>query len=311
MAGSRAMTRESPDRPRAPGPGWPEKGGKDMRVVLAALVAALVFVAPLNASHAYENKVDLSIESGYGESSWEEVEKDAYAASYTRYFQALSDDGSPYGAREFLQRPSYAGVSIAQTRYKTAYTGAFSLSASEEEREEYSFSGMFYAGEGRGTGLGLSYRYLDGETRGAYSSTIRREQAIGLRIRQYLTDSLRIGFGYEKVDIKEPWRDHLEVYRVEASALIEKYWLSAWYRNEDARLEAMGAEFGLYPTRELGLFASYEASYKPMDYYSTLRFRGEYWLSGRAGLEVAYKWVYEDPGDFVADTALARLGLLF
>ena len=280
-----------------------------MRIIYILLtVAAVVVCDAPGVSFALNNKVEASYVSGSSEGSWEEIDMSAFTLSYTRYFQALSDDVSPYGAREFLQHPSYIGGCFAQTESE-GYLKSLSVMEIDQKTDDYTVSGMFYAGDDRSTGLGLRYKYRDGEAKGTYPSVIR-EESLAFTIHQYLTDSIRIGLDYERRNRDEPLSD-LDVYTVDAIALIEKYRLSGWYRYMDTDNERMGVEFGVYPKKKLGMFVSYEIAYEYMDFASRLKLKGEYWISRRTNASIVYEMAEADSGDSQADTVMLRLGLLF
>ncbi len=270
------------------------------RYLFAVAIVVVACTLPC-ATYAFDNKVVLSFESGEGETIASNIDKETYTFSYRRYFQSLADGGSPYGAREFLQHPSYLNISFAATKYWHDMSPPANYM--KQEYLEYIVSGIYYIGKDRRTGIGAAYLRTDGKFTGALNGDVK-ETVLALTIQQYLTENLRLTLDYDRAIEQEAIASEWETYAVDVATLVDMYWLRAWYSYSwyfdlEESLEATGIEFGLYPTNELGIFASYERT----DEEGIYKISGEYWLSESSSLGIVYKWVKEDPGYFRGETA--------
>ncbi len=272
------------------------------------LTMTMVFMLPCTA-HALDNKVEMSYELGTGEYLTAEVDNEVYSFSYRRYLQRLADNGSPYGAREFLQHPSYLDISLVNTQYRYDY----SLPATDIKSDytEYTASAMYFIGNGRSTGIGARYGFVDGESTGAFVSDIR-ESAVAVTVQQYLADAMRLTLDYEILDAKEPYGEEFHAQTVEVSTLQEKYWINLryinnWNRSNDTVSETVGLEIGFYPLKEFGVFASVDKD----DSSSTYKARAEYWLGDRAMLEFIIKGIRNLENYYEGESATIKFGVLF
>ncbi len=259
--------------------------------------------------YAFDNNVALSLESGSGEDLGFNYEVEGYSLAYTRYLQGLTDDGSPYGAREFLQHPSSLSFEWGDREYRIVSP------ASTESRREYTdfvISGNFYFGDGRNTGFGARYGYSEGELSGASSLDIR-ENRYGLTLVHYLVDSMSLTFDYDRTKQDKPYGYEWATHRLRADVLMEKFWLSAWYHRTsynymDEPRKGMGAELGVYPLRELGVFASCEfLAFND----SVYKVRADYWLSDAVNASLLLKRTEDSWEYFAGDSATLTLKVLF
>jgi len=285
-----------------------------MKNMLLTLLAAAALTIPHANAQAFDSRVEASYESGSsGEGSWEMGKWDSYFFSYTRFFRPLGAGEGPYGEREFLERPPYIGLSVEAVQsegYRDQYNIApASVTLNKHEARVYTLSGMSYLGYLRRTGLGLRIELREDETKGSAPDKVS-ERAFALRVHQYLTEKLRVGFDYEKRDSDASWARRLNIYRADAVALIEEYRFEGWYRNLDEDLEALGLGVGGYPFRELGVFATYETIYGKYDFSTTLTLRGEYYVNEATCVTMQYEWIEEDSGYGRSDAVMLRLSRL-
>jgi len=284
-------------------------------VLITLLLVMAVGVALAGESFAMDNKLEVSARSGTGDSyTLGSYDLASYGLSYTRFIQPLEDNGEPYGAREFLQHPSLLSVSMERVSYD--FSPLLPDLPYETETDGFTVSGIHYLGEGRKTGLGLSYSLKESEVTDPGSPNTK-ENSLELAVRHYLTDGLRVGLGYERRDWDYSNDAVWNVYSIDASALIEKYWLSSWYDKTKVENpggvdhEEMGAELGIYPMRELGVFASYKVLWEMMESTTTFGLRTEYWPSEMTAITLAYFRARVELSHIDEDSGKVMFALLF
>ncbi|HEB01638.1 MAG TPA: hypothetical protein ENI12_00210, partial [Nitrospirae bacterium] len=146
-----------------------------------------------SASYAFNNLIEIEIMGGSGEfdngSTEADIETGQFGTSYTRYFTALETTDSPYGAREFLQHPSYLAVGLESQAMDITVNGVpMSMELTEAT---FTIDGMYYF-EG-GTGIGATLESVSGEEESKIGGvTVDKdeitESALTFSIDHYITD---------------------------------------------------------------------------------------------------------------------------
>lgn len=244
------------------------------KIGVFACLLLLCLIVP-GASFALNSNVEFSLSKGSGDFSVPGVPATADVDSlelqldFYYYFQGLETDDTPYGAREFLQHPSFIGGGFL--KYEVEIVGNTGNTL-DYNVDGIGFGGMFYTSrESNATGIGLTYASVDTETittiGGTPTTTDMDEADIVLSLRRYLADGVRLELDYTMADIdRGTVSADGTLIRIGASALIDSIWLSGYFVDgeedwpagyTDDDISGLGFTLGTYISQSTGLFFEY------------------------------------------------------
>lgn len=291
-------------------------------MIKTAIIKFLVIILTLAllpaSAMAYMRNVELSIMSGSGtfeapgvtDASVSRIE---WNFGYTRYFDDIKTDSSPYGTREFLAHPSRLGIAI------DGMGGIIedNNSADEMSMGEVNFviSGMYYIDNGDyDTGIGLAL-ISTGEGMDSSGATFGGTQddetsggAIRVSINQYLSRTFSIALEVEGGSYT--WEDNLSIASEDSdrtrstlslnALLSDKIWLEAAFMSGETD-RVLGADetiggirllAGYYLNQKTGVFVELESETTEIvggdeEELGILNVGGDYYFNKRMHLMVS------------------------
>jgi hypothetical protein len=241
------------------------KKEKRTSVLLLLMMLSVMLVVPSTVS-AYDNKIEGGLAIGEGDSVAADYSMFGIGVEYTRYFTSVTTSSSPYGAREFLQHPSYAGGSILM--YNFEEEAALGTAKEETDGMQISMGGMYYLGGGN-TGLGLTLGKADEETDiyvgGALAGTGEEDiMQFTFSANHYLNSTLRLeaSIAEENHDLGAVEYDQRVIGFGASTLLQDKFWISGRLNNGEIEvpgggdIDIQGIELtgGMYPNQKIGVF---------------------------------------------------------
>lgn len=265
-----------------------------MKRTLATMVCLLLscLIAP-GVSSALSNNIEISLDRGSGGYTSPPLKGDVETLDmnlfYTRLLEGLESDGTPYGARVFLQHPSYISAAFMRGESESA----FGSMSSETTSDTISLSGMYFTpARPYSTGVGLAYADLDSESKvssgGSSGSSSSDRTDITLMLSQYLAHGVMVSVAHWTFELESnfPFSFSNIVSRdgalttLRLSALIDRLWLSGFYQdgevdwpaaydNEDTDVSTYGLEIGAFLDQQTGVLLSYSTMEYSDDYSSS------------------------------------------
>lgn len=250
-------------------------------ILFAALTAVAFTLASPALAQAYDDYAGLSVSYGWGDftipPNVADVTGMTYGLEYTRFFNSLESDASPYGAREFLQHPNSFSI-VYSHQAMNMQIDALRVDTDLIMRG-FTVGGMYYTdSQDTPTGLGLDYSSTGNDySSSSFSIPLDDTHTINtsfmLTLHQYVQNNTRIEFQYENANSEErrlpasvSERSAITSYSLGASALIDDIFLSAGYRTgktdydgatADKDMDGYYLATGYYIKQDMGVILSY------------------------------------------------------
>ncbi len=264
-------------------------------------VVAAILMSPTFCM-AYENLIDVGFYSESGTLDYTGGDADysgaLFGIGYTRFMSDLETDSEPYGAREFLQHPSY--LSVSSTGVATEIDDNYSNDKVEDSLNIIDLGGMYYFNESTGVGAAFERTTGEEELSGFINYDVDiLETEISFLLAHYPAENVRITAGYAmgsgEYEYSFGGSDDYDTSRLDFTvmALVDDITLGLEYEvgetdydggSSDEETE-MELEAGYFFSQSLWLGASYYSRDTEDSSKSTiLSLMGEVYLSEQARL---------------------------